>query len=96
MGDLTGQGRARKYISFVRHYYPGSYWWAPENTQLDVVVLAPEAYTAWMATGKGGAESLLDILSSGAVTDFTFYPVSKQVNSVGNNEPGNIEPVELV
>lgn len=57
------------------------------------VVLAPEAYEAWMGPGKDGVESLLEILSSGAVTDFTFYPVSKQVNAVRNNEAGNIEPV---
>ena len=59
------------------------------------VVLAPEAYTEWMEPGKGGVESLLGILSSVAVTEFTYYPVSKQVNAVRNNEPGNIEPVEV-
>ena len=59
------------------------------------VVLAPEAYTAWMETGKDEVESLLDILSSGAVTDFTFYLVSKRVNAVRNNGPGNIEAVEV-
>jgi len=59
------------------------------------VVLVPEAYEAWMGPGKGEGESLLDILSSGVVTDFTFYPVSKRVNAVRNNEPGNIEPVDL-
>jgi len=58
------------------------------------VVLAPEAYEAWMEPGKDEVESLLDILSSGAVTDFTFYPVSKQVNAVRNSGPGNNEPVE--
>jgi len=59
------------------------------------VVLAPGAYAAWMEPGKDGVESLLDILSWGSVTDFTSYPVSKQVNAVRNNEPGNIEPVEV-
>jgi len=59
------------------------------------VVLAPEAYEAWMEPGKGGVESLLDILSSWAVTEFAYYPVSKQVNAVRNNEPGNIKPVEV-
>jgi len=59
------------------------------------VVLTPEAYTAWMEPGKGGVESLLDILSSGVVTELDYYPVSKQVNAVRNNEPGNIEPVEV-
>jgi len=58
------------------------------------VVLAPEAYTAWMEPGKNGVESLQELLSWGSVTDFTFYPVSKQVNAVRNNGPENIEPVE--
>jgi len=60
------------------------------------VVLSPEAYSAWMGPGKDGVESLLDILSSGAVTEFAYYPVSKQVNAVRNNEPRNIEPVEVI
>ena len=59
------------------------------------VALAPEVYDAWMEPGKDGVESLLDILSWGAVTEFTFYPVSKQVNTVRNNDPGNIEAVEV-
>ena len=59
------------------------------------VVLAPEAYSAWMGPGKGGIESLVDILSSGAVTELTYYPVSKRVNAVRNNGPGNIESVDL-
>jgi len=59
------------------------------------VVLAPEAYAAWMEPGKDEVESLLDILSSGAVTEFAYYPVSKRVNAVRNNEPGNIKPVEV-
>jgi len=59
------------------------------------VVLAPKAYDAWMGPGKDEVESLLNILSWGSVADFSFYPVSKHVNSVQNNEPGNIEPVDL-
>ncbi len=59
------------------------------------VILAPEVYAAWVETGKGGTESVLEILSSGAVTEFAYYPVSKQVNAVRNNGPGNIEPVEV-
>ena len=59
------------------------------------LILAPEAYAAWMEPGKDGVESLLDILSWGSVADFSFYPVSKQVNAVRNNGPDNIEPVEV-
>ena len=59
------------------------------------MVLGLEAYAEWMEPGNDRVESLLEILSSGAVTEFTYYPVSKQVNAVRNNEAGNIEPVEL-
>jgi len=59
------------------------------------IVLSWEAHAAWKEPGKGGVESLLDILSSVAVTEFAYYPVSKQVNAVRNNEPRNIEPVEV-
>ncbi len=59
------------------------------------LVLTPEVYAAWMAPGRGGAESLMEILSSWSVTEFAYYLVSKHVNSVWNNEPGNIETVEV-
>ncbi|MGM0454211.1 MAG: SOS response-associated peptidase [Thermodesulfobacteriota bacterium] len=58
------------------------------------VVLKPEAYDAWMDHDTPGTRQLQEMLSQSSITEFSFFPVSKQVNSVGNNDPGNIEPVE--
>jgi len=60
------------------------------------VVLQPDVYGKWMDHGSSDARYLQDLLSCGSVTDFTFYPVSKQVNVVRNNGSGNIEPVKIV
>lgn len=59
------------------------------------VVLQPDSYKAWMDHDGYKIESLQEILSRNSVTEFAFYPVSKNVNAVRNNEPGNIEPVEV-
>lgn len=58
------------------------------------VILEPAAYRSWMDHDNLGTGQLQEILARNSVTEFTFYPVSKQINSVGNNQPGNIEPVE--
>lgn len=60
------------------------------------VVLQPDAYYSWMDHNEYKIESLQDLLSRKSVTEFAFYPVSKKVNAIRNNEPENIEPVELV
>lgn len=59
------------------------------------VVLQPDAYDSWMDHDGYKTESLQETLSRKAVSEFAFYPVSKKVNAVRNNEPGNIEPVEV-
>ena len=59
------------------------------------VALAPEAYDAWLDHEDQEISHLQEVLSRSAITEFAFYPVSKQVNTVRNNEPGNIEPVEV-
>jgi len=52
------------------------------------VVLRPDAYDAWLNYDGQRVESLPEILSAWSVTEFRYYPVSKQVNRVGTNQPG--------
>jgi putative SOS response-associated peptidase YedK len=53
-------------------------------------VLRPDAYDAWLDVDNQDAESPQEILVEKTVSEFTFRPVSKQVNSVRNNDPSNI------
>jgi uncharacterized protein YecE (DUF72 family) len=40
------------------------------------------------------ARMLSEILHNNALTDLVFYPVTKQVNSVRNNGPSNIQAIK--
>ena len=56
------------------------------------VILRPEVYEAWLDPENQDHTVLEDILRNGFFTELSSYPVSKQVNSVLNNDPSNIEP----
>ncbi len=58
------------------------------------VVLDSGAYVEWLDHENLEVSNLQEVLSQSAIMEFVFYPVSKQVNAVRNNGPGNIEPVE--
>ncbi len=58
------------------------------------VVLKPEAYDSWLDPGNHNVEELNRILKDGAVNDFKYYPVSKRVNTVRNNDEKCIAPLE--
>jgi len=54
------------------------------------VALDPGAYGEWLDHENQEISHLQEILSRSAITEFVFYPVSKQVNSVRSNGPENI------
>lgn len=58
------------------------------------VIIMPEFYEKWLDTETKDSRELMAILQDGLVRDMKFYPVSKHVNSVKNNNPSCIQPVE--
>ena len=56
------------------------------------VILKPEVYEDWLDPENQDAAVLENILRNRFITDLKSYPVSKQVNSVFNNDPSNIKP----
>lgn len=58
------------------------------------VIVHPEAYGPWLDSDNQDPEMLTMILHTKALTDLVFHPVTKQVNSVRNNDPSNIKPVQ--
>ncbi len=58
------------------------------------VILHPEAYDAWLDPENQTLDALAPILQNRALTELVFHPVAKQVNSVRNNDPPNITPVQ--
>jgi putative SOS response-associated peptidase YedK len=58
------------------------------------VILKPEAFGPWLNRDNQDARLLQDIIRNRVHTELKSVPVSKQVNSVKNNRPGNIRPLE--
>lgn len=58
------------------------------------VILKPEAFDLWLDRKNQDIRSLQDLLQKQVYTRLKSVPVSKQVNSVKVNRPGNIKPVE--
>jgi putative SOS response-associated peptidase YedK len=59
------------------------------------VILKPGAFDSWLDPDNQDIDSLQDIIAKQFQTDLVSVPVSKKVNSVSNNKPGNIEPIEI-
>jgi putative SOS response-associated peptidase YedK len=57
------------------------------------VILEPDVYSHWLDSDNRNADSISEILHTRSITDLVFYPVTKQVNSVSNNDPSNIKPI---
>jgi putative SOS response-associated peptidase YedK len=55
-------------------------------------ILKPENYETWLDPLNQDVKELENILQTGIVTELVSHPVSKNVNSVKNNEPSNIIP----
>jgi putative SOS response-associated peptidase YedK len=58
------------------------------------VILQPDSFSSWLDPDNQNVDSLHEIIKSQIFTELTSAPVSKQVNSVRNNRPDNIKPIE--
>jgi putative SOS response-associated peptidase YedK len=58
------------------------------------VILHPDAYGPWLDPDTHDLETLTTLLQTKFLTDLVCHPVGKQVNSVRNNDPSNIRPVQ--
>jgi putative SOS response-associated peptidase YedK len=57
------------------------------------VILAPDAYAAWLDPACQDVGHLDEILQKRILTDLVHRPVSPQVNQVGHNAADNIRPL---
>ena len=58
------------------------------------VILKPDAFDTWLDPDNRDINSLLEIIQKQIYTELINTPVSKQVNSVRNNSPENIQAIE--
>jgi len=58
------------------------------------VILKPEVYQQWLDPEYQDTQGLREILKSMTISEMYSRPVSKQVNTVRNNEPSNIKPLK--
>jgi putative SOS response-associated peptidase YedK len=59
------------------------------------VVLAPEAWPAWLGEEPAGEAQLKALLAPYPSNGMVCWPVSARVGNVKNNDPGLIEPIGL-
>jgi putative SOS response-associated peptidase YedK len=59
------------------------------------VILAPEAWPAWLGEEPADARQLKSLLAPYPSEDMLCWPVSTRVGSVKNNDPTLIEPLTL-
>jgi len=57
------------------------------------VILKPDVYEPWLNPENQEIVGLKNILAHGIQTKLVSHPVSKQVNSVKNNDPSCIDPI---
>ena len=57
------------------------------------VILKPDVYEPWLNPENQEIVGLKNILAHGIHTELVSHPVSKQVNSVKNNDPSCIDPI---
>ncbi|UCE55826.1 MAG: SOS response-associated peptidase, partial [Desulfobacterales bacterium] len=57
------------------------------------VILKPDVYEPWLNPENQEIVGLKNILAHGIQTELVSHPVSKQVNSVKNNDPSCIDPI---
>jgi putative SOS response-associated peptidase YedK len=58
------------------------------------VILDPKFHEKWLNTDIQDPKELQVIINDGIIHDMKYYPVSKLVNSVKNNDPNCIKPVD--
>jgi len=59
------------------------------------VVLAPEAWPAWLGEEPADPTQLKSLLAPYPSEGMICWPVSTRVGSVKNNDPGLLEPLNL-
>ena len=59
------------------------------------IILQPDAYESWLNPDNDDKDTLNNILQTKAVTELVYHPVNKQVNSVRNNNPSNLKPIQM-
>jgi putative SOS response-associated peptidase YedK len=57
------------------------------------VILSPESQDKWMDTEVQNPKEVMNVLENGMMKDLKYYPVSTRVNSVKNNDPACMEPL---
>jgi len=57
------------------------------------VILKPDAYNPWLSRKNQDVKFLHEIIHNQIYTELKGVPVSKQVNSVKVNRPGNMKPI---
>lgn len=58
------------------------------------VILQPDAFNPWLALENTNTDELNRMLLDKSITELVFHSVGKQVNSVKNNDPSNLQPVQ--
>ena len=58
------------------------------------IILDPKVYEQWLDIDIQDPKKLELILKDGIVHDMKYHPVSKLVNSVKNNDPNCIKPID--
>jgi putative SOS response-associated peptidase YedK len=58
------------------------------------IILKPQVYESWLDPDNQDVVKLDNILKNEIITELSSYPVSTQVNSIRNNDPSCIEPIE--
>ena len=59
------------------------------------IILGHKAYEMWLNPDENDPKRLREIVLDGIISRINGYPVSRRVNSVSNNDPSCIEPVNL-
>jgi putative SOS response-associated peptidase YedK len=59
------------------------------------VILKPEAFGPWLNRNNQDVRLLHDLIQNQVHTELKSVPVSKQVNSVKVNRPGNMRPIDI-
>ena len=58
------------------------------------VILDPEVYEKWLDVEIQDPKGIENILQDGIIREMKYYPVSTFVNSVKNNDPSCIKPID--
>lgn len=58
------------------------------------VILDKKVYENWLNPDENDPKNVKEIIKEGVISGLNGYPVSRRVNSVSNNDPSCIEPVD--